>query len=726
MRVITRMGAVALAAGLAMPAAAQDSVAKNTGLPGDAVSPWSTTEQINDFVVDLAPLFTSTGAEFGIAPILKSSKTSSSFFASQISSQGISAWTQTGVPFLGQNYLVWNAAGFGVNGNPTLNDAPNTISPTGNAVRQGVAFAEFSTSDALASVNNIISGIVQFSENDPSRLFVRRVVAATNDATGATNQSQFGFGAVDSNGVVYFRADDFGLSGANPIVGENYLHVQSALRNGAVVNAITSASGATDGADAAITGVPLASDTTTAGYGTPTGIDSALAGRPVLMAVNRPPFGGSSPIEYVHEQVAGSIAATTAHRTGANDQRGGVHYSSRVLFPGTVGTAALEVKPGASVDTTGLSVWGVDANGNVAGQTVVAMPAIVSDSSTLDPYTFPFDPEFTNYFSQTFFRGGNGQVAVGMDADGRALVAGPITGLGFGATDPEGGIVVARFDPADPVGTLEWELAAWNQLGLTTNGGKGIYDDMGARIGELALLSEVTGGSVVGAPNGPSFSNPTLDAAGNLWYLAAAQLYRGNGPDEITGEADDDFDTVLIRAVYDPANFSWQQELVLEQGDVFAGQNSGRDWQVRFISIADSNSIDSATIHSGNMNQTAFAGAPIGTYAQDPSDERNLGGLVLGAEIVYDVNQDGDFIKVTGASGDPLSGDQEYNVLLYIGATPSSPCPTDLNGDGVTDGADLGLLLGAWGGSGPADLNGSGTVDGADLGLRLGAWGPCP
>ncbi|HMN96053.1 MAG TPA: multiheme c-type cytochrome [Phycisphaerales bacterium] len=49
--------------------------------------------------------------------------------------------------------------------------------------------------------------------------------------------------------------------------------------------------------------------------------------------------------------------------------------------------------------------------------------------------------------------------------------------------------------------------------------------------------------------------------------------------------------------------------------------------------------------------------------------------------------------------------------------------PADLNGDGVVDGADLGLLLGAWGTPGPGDINGDGIVDGADLGLLLGAWG---
>lgn len=55
------------------------------------------------------------------------------------------------------------------------------------------------------------------------------------------------------------------------------------------------------------------------------------------------------------------------------------------------------------------------------------------------------------------------------------------------------------------------------------------------------------------------------------------------------------------------------------------------------------------------------------------------------------------------------------------------PCPGDLNGDGQVDSADLGMLLGAWGGGGDpaADLNGDGGIDSSDLGLLLGFWGPC-
>ncbi|MBL9120247.1 MAG: hypothetical protein JNL80_10075 [Phycisphaerae bacterium] len=51
-------------------------------------------------------------------------------------------------------------------------------------------------------------------------------------------------------------------------------------------------------------------------------------------------------------------------------------------------------------------------------------------------------------------------------------------------------------------------------------------------------------------------------------------------------------------------------------------------------------------------------------------------------------------------------------------------CPGDLDQDGVVDGADLSLLIGAWGTSSPAaDIDCSGTVRSEDLAQLLGAWG---
>ncbi|MBL9120874.1 MAG: hypothetical protein JNL80_13265 [Phycisphaerae bacterium] len=76
---------------------------------------------------------------------------------------------------------------------------------------------------------------------------------------------------------------------------------------------------------------------------------------------------------------------------------------------------------------------------------------------------------------------------------------------------------------------------------------------------------------------------------------------------------------------------------------------------------------------------------------------------------------------VPAGTGDVYSIDNVH----YLMGVPPRVCVTDLTADGTTDGADLGVVLGQWGGRGTADFDASGTVDGADLGVLLGAWGPC-
>lgn len=62
--------------------------------------------------------------------------------------------------------------------------------------------------------------------------------------------------------------------------------------------------------------------------------------------------------------------------------------------------------------------------------------------------------------------------------------------------------------------------------------------------------------------------------------------------------------------------------------------------------------------------------------------------------------------------------------VTVAGGSGGSPCPADVDGDGAVAGADLGVLLAAWGDVSP-DIDGDGIVGGSDLGMMLAAWGVC-
>jgi len=58
------------------------------------------------------------------------------------------------------------------------------------------------------------------------------------------------------------------------------------------------------------------------------------------------------------------------------------------------------------------------------------------------------------------------------------------------------------------------------------------------------------------------------------------------------------------------------------------------------------------------------------------------------------------------------------------GTIGNPPLQGDFDGNGLVDGSDLGILIGAWGPCAgcPADLDADGFVEGSDLGLMLGNW----
>jgi hypothetical protein len=78
-------------------------------------------------------------------------------------------------------------------------------------------------------------------------------------------------------------------------------------------------------------------------------------------------------------------------------------------------------------------------------------------------------------------------------------------------------------------------------------------------------------------------------------------------------------------------------------------------------------------------------------------------------------------LLMSGTFSEGTSTTESSASIVAVGAPALRP--GDLNGDGVVNGADLGILLAAWGGRGPADLNGDGAVNGADLGIQLANWG---
>lgn len=74
---------------------------------------------------------------------------------------------------------------------------------------------------------------------------------------------------------------------------------------------------------------------------------------------------------------------------------------------------------------------------------------------------------------------------------------------------------------------------------------------------------------------------------------------------------------------------------------------------------------------------------------------------------------------------DTLTGWGMLNAEAAVIAASPLPCVSDLNGDRVVDGSDLGKLLSSWG-TASSDITGDMTVDGQDLGVLLAAWGACP
>ena len=223
-------------------ALAQDSVGLGGPLPGDGVSPYSTTEQGNRYTVDLQVLTTGWGNDFVIGPTPKSSQTSDLFTSSLLGASGISrltikdsslagAWSEITVPTQG------------VNDDPSKNlAAPSIAAPVATGVQLASTFSEFSTTDGGAGYDGVISNIIKYDPANPTRLYVERINAATNGCVNTDELTTAFAGGVGADGGVFIRADDFGVSGVGcggGVTGNNIFYVNTPVRDQSIVNALS-------------------------------------------------------------------------------------------------------------------------------------------------------------------------------------------------------------------------------------------------------------------------------------------------------------------------------------------------------------------------------------------------------------------------------------------------------------------------------------------------------
>ncbi|MEM7754754.1 MAG: GC-type dockerin domain-anchored protein [Planctomycetota bacterium] len=641
--------ALTLVAGLASAATAQDSFSNNGS--SDALNPYTANEQVLDYVVDLTPFTTSWGTPFGIAPIIKSSQADANFNNNLISGHAISKDILFGVPAVAPDYALWeNAPGAGVN--PTANDAAGSIAPSGVFNQQAVMLADFGTNSAGEDFNGIAGALINYDPANSARLYVRRVTAATNGANGAGNTAQLGAGSVDANGNAYYRADDFN-TGAGSVTGNNLIRTRLADRDVGTLSQISGTLGLANATD----GLLVGSGTT---HVVPNNIPASIAGGNGAIATSN--FDG----DYVRGTAAAAAQFGAFQANGSTDNRGAVSTTTATPLGGDYTVAITQRNGGTENDSIG--VFATDASGNILlpTATLLTLPATLSDPTNGFSLSIPGNAQFNGVGSQTAFRGGAGQVAIHEDADGNLLAAGIVYEAVFGSmgvpdnNESYQALAVARVPAAG--GATQWVSAAnTSDATLDIRAGKEILDGPGGNVvGRLTPLFDVTGG----APLGPSMSQPAFDSAGNIWFVASVALDFVDG----MGNPGVDPDSALIRAVYDADTFTYELELVLDLGQVFPTQNSGSAFAVTFFGIADGNSISSGSFFSSNVSSTAFNGIDPSTL--DQTDPRTNGGVILNAEIVYDSNLDGDI--------DTATGDQDYNVLLYIGhieeITGPQPC----------------------------------------------------
>jgi len=150
----------------------------------------------------------------------------------------------------------------------------------------------------------------------------------------------------------------------------------------------------------------------------------------------------------------------------------------------------------------------------------------------------------------------------------------------------------------------------------------------------------------------------------------------------------------------------------------FVGEIFERDWLQVYPGVQDDLATPLIEGHGPAKTETGLAAIVLFDDTGSPTGLNEQ--LAVGVDAVQFLGGfDPDAVAAPGFQPHDWYADN-YTVF------GAPRCAGDFNADGGIDGADLGILLGEWGGAdASADLNADGVVDGADLGILLGAWGPC-
>jgi FG-GAP-like repeat len=200
------------------------------------------------------------------------------------------------------------------------------------------------------------------------------------------------------------------------------------------------------------------------------------------------------------------------------------------------------------------------------------------------------------------------------------------------------------------------------------------------------------------------------------------------------GDVDDDGDVDVLAGRYreDPYWYTYEFyfSLLRNQGDgTFAAEPRLQvqvdvRTTVRFDDLDGDGDQDIYLTHDADAGSRSQAGGPIIFYNDGSgsfgSPDRYVTHLGTRTTLAVDLDGNGT-LDIVGVNVFNDQSVHESSVAVLFNECAAA-CIGDLDGDGDTDQADLGALLGAYNNDDGGDLNGDGFTDQADLGILLGDY----